>query len=214
MSDSAQSNTGGDSGLRRALPGRRGFFREAAARVIGPIADFLGEPLEAAPKWPVLRPPGAVHEDIFGETCQRCGECVRVCPAHAIFPLAELFGDAKGTPAIDPSAAACVVCDGLQCTHVCPSGALLPLFDPSLIRMGIARVYAGLCVRTQGEDCTLCVDRCPIGKSAIHFPDAGPPEVLESGCVGCGVCEFYCPTSPKAISIEPFTGLRIDRPTL
>jgi ferredoxin len=184
---------------------RRFFFRDAAASVIRPIAELLADRLGGAPREPVLRPPGAIHEELFNDTCQRCGECVKACPAKAIFPLGPIYGDAAGTPAIDPSRAACVVCDGLQCTQVCPSGALLRVYDPTLIRMGLAEVYTSLCVRARAEPCTECVDRCPLGKTAIHFPDDGPPEVLD-GCVGCGVCEQYCPTSPKAIVVRPGRG--------
>lgn len=180
---------------------RRFFFREAAARLISPLADYFeqrtDEPRES--RW--LRPPGAIAEAALIETCLRCGACVDICPADAIFALGETEGPATGTPAIDPDRAACVVCDGLQCTTACPSGALLPLLSPGDIAMGIAEVYAPLCVRTHGESCDACVEGCPLGAEAIHFADDGPPEVLSAGCVGCGVCQFRCPTEPKAIVV-------------
>ncbi len=182
---------------------RRDFFRNTASRVLDPLTKYLADRVDPPPKREVLRPPGAIAEALFSETCRRCGQCVEVCPADAIFPLVDHFGERSGTPAIDPSLAACVVCEGLQCTHVCPSGALLPVLEPHLIRMGKAEVYETLCVRSEGQDCTLCVDRCPIGEVAIRFPGEGPPEVLRDGCVGCGVCEFYCPTTPKAIVVHP-----------
>jgi len=183
-------------------PDRRAFFKSAVNKLIDPVADYLGRKMSGPPRRPILRPPGSINESRFNETCQRCGECVKVCPAEAIFPLAASFGEAAGTPAIDPSSAPCVVCEGLQCTHVCPSGALLPLYQPHQIAMGLAEVYTALCVRTDGEDCTECVDRCPLGEAAIRFDDSGPPTVAD-GCTGCGVCEFYCPTTPKAITIRP-----------
>ena len=109
----------------------------------------------------------------------------------------------EGTPVIEPDSAACVVCTGLQCTHVCPSGALLPVLDPRHIRMGMAEVFPERCVRTAGEACTICRDRCPFGEDAIRFEGGGAPIVLASGCVGCGVCQLYCPTTPKAIVVNP-----------
>lgn len=185
---------------------RRVFFRNAAARLIGPLADYIDERTATPRTHAWLRPPGAIEESELIETCRRCGACVEACPADAIFPLAESWLSAiepAGTPAIDPERAACVVCDGLQCTTVCPSGALLPVADPRHIRMGLAEVYAPLCVRSREEICTLCVDHCPMGEEAIRFPGSGAPEVLPTGCVGCGVCQLYCPTSPKAIVVKP-----------
>ena len=65
-----------------------------------------------------------------------------------------------------------------------------------------AEVYGGLCVRRRGDGGTECVDKCPVADVAIRFNDEGPPEVL-SGCVGCGMCQLYCPTTPKAIVVQP-----------
>jgi ferredoxin len=127
---------------------------------------------------------------------------VEVCPAIAIFALDDKYGEPAGTPAIDPDRAACLLCEGLKCTHACPSGALLPVRDETAVRMGLAEVYDTLCVRSRGETCTTCEDRCPIGDTAIRIDGGGPPEVLAGGCVGCGVCQLYCPTSPKAVVVR------------
>lgn len=182
---------------------RRAFFRDAVARMIGPLVEYVEQRLDIPAHRSRLRPPGAIEESQLLETCYRCGACVDTCPADAIFPLDKDEGDAEGTPAIDPDRAACVLCEGLKCTKACPSGALLPVVEPRDIRMGLAEVYNSLCVRTLGETCTLCVDRCPLGETAIRFDNDGPPGVLSPGCVGCGVCQFYCPTSPKTITVRP-----------
>ena len=184
-------------------PKRRVFFREAAVRLIAPLADYIEKRTDGPRDSGWLRPPGAIAESALVEVCIRCGACVEACPADAIFALAESHGAAAGTPAIDPDLAACVVCDGLQCTTVCPSGTLLPLLSPGDIAMGVAEVYASLCVRSRGESCTACVDSCPMGEAAIGFADDGPPSVVSAGCVGCGVCQLRCPTDPKAIVVRP-----------
>lgn len=194
--------------------GRRGFFQEALLRVMRPVADALEsklpnlEPLMGPPasREPILlRPPGAVAESEFASTCRRCGACVSVCPVHAIFALDVHADDprGRGTPVINADLAACVVCDGLKCTTVCPSGALRPLKDAFEIHMGLAEVDRAQCVRSSGQSCTICVDKCPIGPRALRFVDGGPPEVMSDGCVGCGVCQFHCPTTPKAIVVHP-----------
>ena len=70
--------------------------------------------------------------------------------------------------------------------------------------MGLAVVRRDVCVRGQGEECQICVDKCPLGSAAIHIPYFGAEiTVNPDGCTGCGVCEMYCPTEPKAIVIEP-----------
>ncbi len=181
---------------------RRQFFRDAATRMIKPLARYIEERMHLPETRPHLRPPGAIEETNFDEMCYRCGTCVEVCPANAIFPLEKTEGDSSGTPVIDPDRAACVVCEGVKCTHACPSGALVPIHDPHQIRIGLAVVHELVCVRSSGQHCRICVERCPLGETAIRFNNGGPPEVLTPGCVGCGVCQQYCPTTPKAIVVR------------
>lgn len=71
-----------------------------------------------------LRPPGAVDEESFQHLCIKCGQCVQVCPYHAvslkdITTLVDI-----GTPAIYPELRGCYLCDLLPCVLACPSGAL------------------------------------------------------------------------------------------
>ena len=174
------------------------------ARVVAPVVESIRQRFEVPSETRYLRPPGAIDEAGFLEICYRCGSCVNACPAQAIFLLERSAGDAAGTPIIDPERAACVVCHDLACTHACVSGALTPPSDPHMIRMGRAEVYGPQCIRSQHESCTLCVDRCPMGEAAIRIVEnEKPPEILPSGCIGCGVCQQYCPTTPKAIVVDP-----------
>lgn len=185
--------------------GRRQFFREGLFSILKPVAEFLGERLDL-PDTPLqlfLRPPGAITEADFIETCYRCGNCVEACPAVAIKLFPSKDEQLNNTPVIDPDLAACVVCDDLSCMKACPSGALQLVSSPQDIRMGLAVFHPKLCVRTQGDDCTECIDRCPLGSTAIQLDADGLVEVLDPGCVGCGVCQFVCPTTPKAITVVP-----------
>ncbi len=147
-----------------------------------------------------LRPPGALPEQQFLDTCTRGGECVKVCPVQCI-KIDPTRAKGNGAPYIDIDDAACVLCNGLQCMHVCPSGALTPIPIQD-IDMGTAVWHEQTCVRSKGQECTICVDHCPIGEVAIQL-EAGKIQVIESGCTGCGVCQHDCPTSPKSITITP-----------
>ncbi|MEA2735072.1 MAG: ferredoxin-type protein NapG, partial [Humisphaera sp.] len=110
---------------------------------------------------------------------------------------------ANGAPYIVAAEAPCVACDGLHCMQNCPSGALV--FTPLVeIDIGTAEWKPQLCTRTVlGDDCRICVDQCPLGSAALVLDEAGRVKVIEDGCIGCGVCEHYCPTEPKSIVVIP-----------
>lgn len=195
------------------LHSRRAFFREGLREMLKPVASLIESripttpprrrlPTPPPPPETILRPPGAIPEAEFLNTCERTGNCAAACPVQAIKPLRIKKDPRKGTPYIDPNIAACVACQEVACTHVCPSGALRPISNAVDIRMGLAIFDADHCLRPHGEDCTICIDTCPIGRSAIRLDEAGAVDVLEAGCVGCGVCQLYCPTTPKAIFVR------------
>ena len=182
---------------------RRQFFRQGLSQLLRPLAGYVEERLNLPEPRIRLRPPGALDEQTFRETCLRCGNCMDVCPADAIRLHPGPDDAMVGTPVINASLAACVVCDDLACTKACPSGALVPLDRPEQIHMGLALVDHRVCVRSKGEECRECVDRCPIGESAITIDKKGRIRVSDAACVGCGVCEQFCPTKPKAIVVDP-----------
>jgi ferredoxin-type protein NapG len=185
--------------------GRRAFFREAFTRLVQPVAEYLDTqtgPHLTAEKPLLLRPPGALPETAFLETCLRCGNCVDSCPADAIQPLQSGQSNLSGTPYIDPDDQPCVVCDSLECMQVCPSGALQKL-SVHQIQIGLAEVNYDICLRSNGVDCRDCVDACPMGERAIRLDSEKRVEVVSSGCIGCGVCQYQCPTTPKSIFVQP-----------
>jgi ferredoxin-type protein NapG len=202
---------------------RRRFFREGlrglfenVGRVAGPLQRVMKEleglqgnpaPAPVVPPAPkarkslgdrILRPPGAKDEDDFINTCSTCGNCVAACPVQCI----QIDPDrAGGVPFIIAENTACALCDGLNCMYSCPTGAIVAV-PIGLIDMGTGEWNAERCIRSDGTDCTMCVDRCPIGNRAIELID-GRIVVHENGCTGCGVCEHDCPTSPKSIVVIP-----------
>lgn len=183
---------------------RRRFFQEAFTRLVQPVAEYLDTQIEphlpAEKTW--LRPPGALPETTFLETCLRCGNCVEGCPANAIQPLQSDRSHLTETPYIDPNYQPCVICDSLECMQVCPSGALQPLSIHE-IRIGLAEVNYDSCLRSSGINCRDCIESCPIGENAIRLDSEKRVEVRSAGCVGCGVCQYYCPTNPKSIVVQP-----------
>jgi len=212
---------------------RRGFFTQGFRRMLKPIADVVEARIEKTglPDWdeyernkggydssspdedsfselpdrPVLRPPGAIDEEQFLQTCMVSGQCVTSCPVSAIKVTVDSDPMKEGRPFIDAQSQACVVCEDLSCMKVCPSGALVPV-EQEDIRMGIAEVDDAFCVRTQGEDCQICVDKCPLGEAAIRVSyHGGPIEIMDPGCTGCGVCEMYCPTEPRSVIVRPLS---------
>ena len=193
----------GESDDKRS--GRRGFFRDALAQALQPLADCIEPHVGHDERPALLRPPGAIAERAFLRSCTRCGACVAACPAGAIHLLGEGARDAAGTPVVDPDRAPCRLCDGLLCTRACPTTALIRLARVEMVRMGTAELYGPTCRRSYGVPCTSCVDTCLLGDQAIRFGNDGPPVVLASGCVGCGMCQHACPTTPKAIYVVPAT---------
>lgn len=218
---------------------RRRFFREGLRELLKPLAQAI-EPLEQVtrqlgaleetaqrystpapspstysyspepspgPYW--LRPPGALEEQRYLESCSRCGECVRACPASAI-RLDYSYTEGCGAPYILPDDAACVMCDGLECMNRCPTGALLPV-PREQINMGLAVWHEDRCTRAAGSECTLCIEKCPMGDKAIVLTQTRI-EVLQPGCTGCGVCQNVCPTNPKAIVVTPRSELEANEP--
>lgn len=185
---------------------RRKFFAAGLGRLLRPLADYIEQrlPIPLPVVRDVLRPPGALPEPDFLNTCYRCGACADSCPAKCIQLSLVADDERRGTPFIDPDIAACVICDDLACMKACPSGAL-KLVDRFDIRIGLAAVRHDLCVRSRGEECRVCVERCPLGETAIRVDASGRIEVVNPsnaagrGCVGCGICQHYCPTMPKAI---------------
>ena len=68
--------------------------------------------------------------------------------------------------------------------------------------MGRAVVDESTCYAFQGILCRTCIDECPLDDRAIVQNGLLEP-VVEDGCVGCGVCERFCPAESPAITVRP-----------
>ncbi|MFH1197079.1 MAG: 4Fe-4S binding protein [bacterium] len=158
------------------------------------------------PEFPIS-PPGAGSIERFNSLCTACNLCVSTCPTQVLQPSFLEYGFTKMLqPRMDNLAGFCnYECNA--CTEVCPTGALLPLplEKKKLTQLGIAVFLKENCiVLTQKTECGACSEHCPT--KAVHMiPYYGLrlPEVRIDYCIGCGACEYACPTVPnKAIYVD------------
>ena len=120
----------------------------------------------------LLRPPGALDEDIFLASCIKCGQCLQVCPPQVIKLAGISQGFGIGTPSITPREGGCILCSGLPCVLACPTGALA--HELSLgkdAEMGLA-VISGpdTCLSVQGVN-DLVYRLEDLLKNSTAFPD-------------------------------------------
>jgi len=151
---------------------------------------------DGAPVGALLRPPGALPEGRFLDTCIRCGQCQSACPTGIIVPTGFAHGMTNLiTPRLDYLRGVCNP-SCVACQFVCPTGALRRQSpdERRLWQIGIARTDHGLCVRRKGKDCTLCRVACPFAAISLGIPgQLNAPRVEAGLCVGCGICENVCP---------------------
>jgi len=129
----------------------------------------------------VIRPPGALAEEDFAAKCVKCGACIKVCPTGVIQPAGLEAGfEGLWTPILRYDIGSCTHTCTL-CSQVCPTGAIRPLTPQD--RVGKPP------------------DQEPV-KLGTAFFDRGRclPWAMATPCI---VCEEVCPTSPKAIWVEP-----------
>ncbi|HYT71499.1 MAG TPA: 4Fe-4S dicluster domain-containing protein [Gemmatimonadales bacterium] len=179
---------------------RRGFFRETLGKLLREVTARTEA--RVAPRR-YFRPPGAADEIAFLASCTRCGDCIDVCPVHAIIKAPPAAGLATATPIIDPAIQACVVCDDMPCARACETGALVPPPDGwAGIHIGILELDPGRCITFQGAACGVCARACPVGERALALDGGGHPVLKPEGCVGCGVCVTACVTSPSSLRLK------------
>jgi len=180
---------------------RRHFFRSTLGRLVDEVTERTER--RVIPKR-YFRPPGALEEEVaFIAACTRCGDCVDVCPAHAIFNAPTNAGLATGTPVIDPAIQPCTVCPDMRCAVACPTEALsVPEGVWEGYRMATLELNPDRCIAFNDVQCGVCARVCPIGEKALALDDGGRPVLRVEGCVGCGVCVRACVTVPSSLVLH------------
>jgi len=135
----------------------------------------------SAPGPSAIRPPGACPEEEFLARCVRCGACINACPTTALQPSTSEAGiEGVYTPILVPRRGWCEPSCTL-CGHVCPTGAIHPLGPDE--KAWTRPEAEGIRIGTAFFDLGRCL---PWGAN-----------------IPCIVCQEVCPTSPKAIWLEP-----------
>ncbi len=157
-----------------------------------------------------VTPPGSLSTDHFNSYCTACTLCVSACPTNVLQPSFLEYGlIGMMQPRMDYWSGFCNY-DCKICTEVCPTGAIQlveEIKEKQTIQMGIAQFVKENCiVHTEKTECGACSENCPTkAVDMVPYEDTGLviPEVTDDICIGCGACEFACPTVPyKAIYVE------------
>ena len=163
------------------------------------------EPKKKPERGTRLVPFGARGEKDFYSKCTACQLCVSACPNNVLRPSTDLGHIMQ--PEMSYESGYCRP-ECTACSQVCPAGAILPLTaeEKTAEHIGHAVVDLELCVvNRDGVSCGNCSRHCPVGAIKMVAGEDGRkvPAVMEEMCIGCGACEFLCPSRPySAIHVE------------
>jgi ferredoxin len=156
-----------------------------------------------------LTPPGSRSARNMALRCTGCQLCVSECPNGVLRPSTDLMHLMQ--PEMSYERGYCrPECN--RCSEVCPAGAinLVDLEEKSSTQIGHAVFIQKNCVSVNdGVECGNCARHCPV--QAIEMVPLDPdddlspsiPAINESRCIGCGACEYVCPSRPfSAIYVE------------
>ena len=173
----------------------------------GGLADVLAKvsPVRLTP----LTPAGSLSDRNMKRRCTACQLCVTVCPNGILRPSATL--DTFMQPLMSFERGYCRP-ECVKCAEVCPSGAINKITkeEKSSTQIGHAVWVRERCIPlTDEQECDNCARHCPTDAITMIPSVAGDdtslkiPAVNEALCIGCGACEYLCPSRPlSAIYVE------------
>ena len=156
-----------------------------------------------------LTPPGSLSFDHFAQHCTGCQLCVSECPNEVLRPSSDLMH--LMLPVMSYEHGHCRP-ECTRCSEVCPAGAIVKVDkdEKSSIQIGHAVWIKKNCVPITDEvECGNCARHCPTGAIEMvpldEENEESPmvPAINEAACIGCGACEYVCPSRPfSAIYVE------------
>ena len=156
-----------------------------------------------------LTPPGSLSFQNLATRCTGCQLCVSECPNNVLRPSSDLMH--LMLPTMSYERGYCRP-ECTRCSDVCPAEAIKPLDDieKSSIQIGHAVWIKKNCVVLTDEvECGNCARHCPSGAIEMVPLNADDeespmiPAINEAACIGCGACEYVCPSRPfSAIYVE------------
>ena len=192
--------------LAAAMATTASIMAQKEKKVDGGLAPIIGK--EAPKRKTPLTPPGSQSARNMAQHCVACQLCVAECPNGVLRPSTHL--DTLMQPTMSYERGFCRP-ECSRCSRVCPTGAIhrVSRAEKSAIHIGHAVWVKSNCVPvTKGDECGNCARHCPAGAITM-VPYETPngevmvPAVDESHCIGCGACEYLCPSRPfPAIYVE------------
>ena len=156
-----------------------------------------------------LTPPGSLSVVHYAQHCTGCQLCVSECPNQVLRPSSDLMH--LMLPLMSYEHGYCRP-ECTRCSEVCPAGAIKPVDkdEKSSIQIGHAVWIKKNCVVLTDEvECGNCARHCPSGAIEMVQLDENDeespmvPAINEAACIGCGACEYVCPSRPfSAIYVE------------
>ena len=156
-----------------------------------------------------LTPPGSQSFQNLSTRCTGCQLCISECPNQVLRPSSDLMHLMQPTMSYEHG-----YCrpECTRCSEVCPAGAiqLVDMAEKTSIQIGHAVWIKKNCVVLTDEvECGNCARHCPSGAIEMVPLDENDeespmvPAINETACIGCGACEYVCPSRPfSAIIVE------------